>query len=185
MYLFLGKSQQVLHTRFAKFRFRKTLQVLAGLMGTFCDLPYSGVLIDDIWAKMFALANIQIPSSLKWVVIDWAWVGLHITGGILPAPACAFRSLLTHGSVVLFIQKVCLNNELLLPTFCAKKKRKCFTDLTVFWCLQGNLSELGKLLMQGSFNVWTDHKRGHSKVNSHTPVLPVLNIALWMSCRLP
>ncbi|XP_041861522.1 guanine nucleotide exchange factor DBS isoform X2 [Melanotaenia boesemani] len=29
---------------------------------------------------------------------------------------------------------------------------------------QGNLSELGKLLMQGSFNVWTDHKRGHSKV---------------------
>ncbi|XP_016528246.1 guanine nucleotide exchange factor DBS isoform X2 [Poecilia formosa] len=30
--------------------------------------------------------------------------------------------------------------------------------------LQGNLSELGKLLMQGSFNVWTDHKKGHSKV---------------------
>lgn len=29
---------------------------------------------------------------------------------------------------------------------------------------QGNLSELGKLLMQGSFNVWTDHKKGHSKV---------------------
>ncbi|XP_010780544.1 guanine nucleotide exchange factor DBS-like, partial [Notothenia coriiceps] len=29
---------------------------------------------------------------------------------------------------------------------------------------EGNLSELGKLLMQGSFNVWTDHKRGHSKV---------------------
>ncbi|PWA16108.1 hypothetical protein CCH79_00016827, partial [Gambusia affinis] len=28
----------------------------------------------------------------------------------------------------------------------------------------GNLSELGKLLMQGSFNVWTDHKKGHSKV---------------------
>uniref|UniRef100_A0A7N5ZZB9 MCF.2 cell line derived transforming sequence-like 2 n=1 Tax=Anabas testudineus TaxID=64144 RepID=A0A7N5ZZB9_ANATE len=27
----------------------------------------------------------------------------------------------------------------------------------------GNLSELGKLLMQGSFNVWTDHKKGHSK----------------------
>ncbi|KAF3835674.1 hypothetical protein F7725_028232, partial [Dissostichus mawsoni] len=26
---------------------------------------------------------------------------------------------------------------------------------------EGNLSELGKLLMQGSFNVWTDHKRGH------------------------
>lgn len=29
---------------------------------------------------------------------------------------------------------------------------------------EGDLSELGKLLMQGSFNVWTDHKRGHSKV---------------------
>uniref|UniRef100_A0A674EKX1 Guanine nucleotide exchange factor DBS-like n=1 Tax=Salmo trutta TaxID=8032 RepID=A0A674EKX1_SALTR len=31
---------------------------------------------------------------------------------------------------------------------------------------RSNLSpyELGKLLMQGSFNVWTDHKKGHSKV---------------------
>ncbi|XP_068175222.1 guanine nucleotide exchange factor DBS isoform X2 [Antennarius striatus] len=29
---------------------------------------------------------------------------------------------------------------------------------------EGNLSELGKLLMQGSFNVWTEHKKGHSKV---------------------
>ncbi|KAM3876022.1 guanine nucleotide exchange factor DBS [Diretmus argenteus] len=29
---------------------------------------------------------------------------------------------------------------------------------------EGSLSELGKLLMQGSFNVWTDHKKGHSKV---------------------
>ena len=26
-------------------------------------------------------------------------------------------------------------------------------------CFQGNLSDLGKLLMQGSFNVWTEHKR--------------------------
>uniref|UniRef100_A0A8C5M2H6 MCF.2 cell line derived transforming sequence-like 2 n=1 Tax=Leptobrachium leishanense TaxID=445787 RepID=A0A8C5M2H6_9ANUR len=26
---------------------------------------------------------------------------------------------------------------------------------------EGDLNELGKLLMQGSFNVWTDHKRGH------------------------
>lgn len=35
------------------------------------------------------------------------------------------------------------------------------------YCLflfQGNLNELGKLLMQGSFNVWIDHKKGHSKV---------------------
>lgn len=30
--------------------------------------------------------------------------------------------------------------------------------------LQGNLGDLGKLLMQGSFNVWTDHKKGHTKV---------------------
>ncbi len=30
--------------------------------------------------------------------------------------------------------------------------------------LQGNLSELGKLLMQGSFSVWTEHKKGHAKV---------------------
>ncbi|XP_013914449.1 PREDICTED: guanine nucleotide exchange factor DBS [Thamnophis sirtalis] len=29
---------------------------------------------------------------------------------------------------------------------------------------EGNLNELGKLLMQGSFNVWIDHKKGHSKV---------------------
>ncbi|XP_008336869.1 guanine nucleotide exchange factor DBS isoform X2 [Cynoglossus semilaevis] len=29
---------------------------------------------------------------------------------------------------------------------------------------EGNINELGKLLMQGSFNVWTDHKKGHSKV---------------------
>ncbi|XP_041115419.1 guanine nucleotide exchange factor DBS-like isoform X3 [Polyodon spathula] len=28
----------------------------------------------------------------------------------------------------------------------------------------GNLNDLGKLLMQGSFNVWTEHKKGHSKV---------------------
>ncbi|XP_041967427.1 guanine nucleotide exchange factor DBS isoform X12 [Alosa sapidissima] len=29
---------------------------------------------------------------------------------------------------------------------------------------EGNLNDLGKLLMQGSFNVWTDHKKGHNKV---------------------
>ncbi|CAH2247822.1 guanine nucleotide exchange factor DBS isoform X2 [Pelobates cultripes] len=29
---------------------------------------------------------------------------------------------------------------------------------------EGDLNNLGKLLMQGSFNVWTDHKRGHNKV---------------------
>ncbi|XP_078522113.1 putative guanine nucleotide exchange factor MCF2L2 isoform X2 [Lissotriton helveticus] len=29
---------------------------------------------------------------------------------------------------------------------------------------EGDLNELGKLLMQGSFNVWTDHKKGHHKV---------------------
>ncbi|XP_075058300.1 putative guanine nucleotide exchange factor MCF2L2 isoform X2 [Mixophyes fleayi] len=29
---------------------------------------------------------------------------------------------------------------------------------------EGDLGELGKLLMQGSFNVWTDHKKGHNKV---------------------
>ncbi|XP_048460265.1 guanine nucleotide exchange factor DBS [Rhincodon typus] len=29
---------------------------------------------------------------------------------------------------------------------------------------EGNLNDLGKLLMQGSFNVWTDHKKVHSKV---------------------
>ncbi|KAK1806115.1 hypothetical protein P4O66_012820 [Electrophorus voltai] len=29
---------------------------------------------------------------------------------------------------------------------------------------EGNLNDLGKLLMQGSFNVWADHKKGHSKV---------------------
>ncbi|XP_060909283.1 guanine nucleotide exchange factor DBS isoform X3 [Labrus mixtus] len=29
---------------------------------------------------------------------------------------------------------------------------------------EGNMSELGKLLMQGSFSVWTEHKKGHAKV---------------------
>uniref|UniRef100_A0A3B3DFL3 Uncharacterized protein n=1 Tax=Oryzias melastigma TaxID=30732 RepID=A0A3B3DFL3_ORYME len=33
-----------------------------------------------------------------------------------------------------------------------------------FSSLQGNLSELGRLLMQGSFSVWTEHKKGHAKV---------------------
>uniref|UniRef100_A0A671MUQ2 Guanine nucleotide exchange factor DBS-like n=1 Tax=Sinocyclocheilus anshuiensis TaxID=1608454 RepID=A0A671MUQ2_9TELE len=40
-------------------------------------------------------------------------------------------------------------------------------DLSVDFLLilnYGNLNDLGKLLMQGSFNVWTDHKKGHSKV---------------------
>ncbi|XP_051559766.1 guanine nucleotide exchange factor DBS-like isoform X1 [Myxocyprinus asiaticus] len=29
---------------------------------------------------------------------------------------------------------------------------------------EGNLSDLGRLLMQGSFSVWTEHKKGHVKV---------------------
>ncbi|KAM9327952.1 guanine nucleotide exchange factor DBS isoform 2-T2 [Pholidichthys leucotaenia] len=29
---------------------------------------------------------------------------------------------------------------------------------------EGNLSGLGRLLMQGSFSVWTEHKKGHAKV---------------------
>ncbi|XP_031680009.1 guanine nucleotide exchange factor DBS isoform X5 [Oncorhynchus kisutch] len=29
---------------------------------------------------------------------------------------------------------------------------------------EGSLTELGRLLMQGSFNVWTEHKKGHAKV---------------------
>ncbi|XP_029315532.1 guanine nucleotide exchange factor DBS isoform X1 [Cottoperca gobio] len=29
---------------------------------------------------------------------------------------------------------------------------------------EGNMTELGKLLMQGSFSVWTEHKKGHAKV---------------------
>ncbi|KAL7991017.1 hypothetical protein Chor_014447, partial [Crotalus horridus] len=30
--------------------------------------------------------------------------------------------------------------------------------------LKGDVAELGKLLLQGSFNIWTDHKKGHNKV---------------------
>lgn len=37
-------------------------------------------------------------------------------------------------------------------------------NLVSDFVFQGNLNDLGKLLMQGSFNVWTDHKKGHSKV---------------------
>ncbi|XP_025020558.1 guanine nucleotide exchange factor DBS [Python bivittatus] len=29
---------------------------------------------------------------------------------------------------------------------------------------EGDVHELGKLLLQGSFNIWTDHKKGHNKV---------------------
>ncbi|XP_034294781.1 probable guanine nucleotide exchange factor MCF2L2 isoform X1 [Pantherophis guttatus] len=29
---------------------------------------------------------------------------------------------------------------------------------------EGDVAELGKLLLQGSFNIWTDHKKGHNKV---------------------
>ncbi|KAF5909222.1 guanine nucleotide exchange factor DBS isoform X3, partial [Clarias magur] len=29
---------------------------------------------------------------------------------------------------------------------------------------EGNLNELGRLMMQGSFSVWTEHKKGHAKV---------------------
>lgn len=39
-------------------------------------------------------------------------------------------------------------------------------DVNLFFCpfFQGNLSDLGRLLMQGSFSVWTEHKKGHAKV---------------------
>lgn len=39
-----------------------------------------------------------------------------------------------------------------------------FMSCTSVFHSQGNLSELGKLLMQGSFSVWTEHKKGHAKV---------------------
>lgn len=52
---------------------------------------------------------------------------------------------------------------------------------------QGNLSELGKLLMQGSFNVWTDHKKGHNKVQllhatSHGSVIKAVQVYLLHIC---
>lgn len=36
--------------------------------------------------------------------------------------------------------------------------------MTLDLCFQGNLSDLGRLMMQGSFSVWTEHKKGHAKV---------------------
>ncbi|CAG06673.1 unnamed protein product [Tetraodon nigroviridis] len=42
------------------------------------------------------------------------------------------------------------------------QKVDCKTSL--LFLFQGNLSELGRLLMQGSFSVWTEHKKGHAKV---------------------
>ncbi|XP_021148808.1 probable guanine nucleotide exchange factor MCF2L2 isoform X1 [Columba livia] len=38
---------------------------------------------------------------------------------------------------------------------------------------EGDVSELGKLLMQGSFNVWTDHKKGHNKVKDFARFKPM------------
>lgn len=34
----------------------------------------------------------------------------------------------------------------------------------MFHTWQGNLGDLGRLLMQGSFSVWAEHKRGHVKM---------------------
>lgn len=34
----------------------------------------------------------------------------------------------------------------------------------IFDTWQGNLGDLGRLLMQGSFSVWAEHKRGHVKM---------------------
>lgn len=45
--------------------------------------------------------------------------------------------------------------------------KKPLTGLIInacFFQIQGNLSDLGRLLMQGSFSVWTEHKKGHAKV---------------------
>lgn len=36
--------------------------------------------------------------------------------------------------------------------------------VTSHLCFQGNLSDLGRLMMQGSFSMWTEHKKGHAKV---------------------
>ena len=38
------------------------------------------------------------------------------------------------------------------------------SSLSLFLPSQANLSDLGRLLMQGSFSVWTEHKKGHAKV---------------------
>lgn len=43
-------------------------------------------------------------------------------------------------------------------------KFTCLACPSMCPAFQGNLSDLGKLLMQGSFSVWTDHKKGHTKV---------------------
>ncbi|XP_077456243.1 guanine nucleotide exchange factor DBS isoform X2 [Stigmatopora argus] len=38
---------------------------------------------------------------------------------------------------------------------------------------EGNLSDLGRLLMQGSFSVWTEHKKGHAKVKDFARFKPM------------
>lgn len=47
---------------------------------------------------------------------------------------------------------------------CAAYRGSAFLQCLERLVFQGNLSELGKLLMQGSFSVWTEHKKGHAKV---------------------
>ncbi|ETE59068.1 hypothetical protein L345_15204, partial [Ophiophagus hannah] len=37
-------------------------------------------------------------------------------------------------------------------------------SLDAYLLKPGDVAELGKLLLQGSFNIWTDHKKGHNKV---------------------
>nr|XP_055060626.1 guanine nucleotide exchange factor DBS isoform X9 [Misgurnus anguillicaudatus] len=38
---------------------------------------------------------------------------------------------------------------------------------------EGNLSDLGRLMMQGSFSVWTEHKKGHVKVKDFARFKPM------------
>lgn len=40
-------------------------------------------------------------------------------------------------------------------------------------CFQGNLSDLGRLMMQGSFSVWLEHKKGHVKVKDFARFKPM------------
>ncbi|MGH0125353.1 UNVERIFIED_CONTAM: hypothetical protein FKN15_023494 [Acipenser sinensis] len=46
----------------------------------------------------------------------------------------------------------------------SKKFEVWYNGREEVYIIQGNLNDLGKLLMQGSFSVWTEHKKGHSKV---------------------
>lgn len=106
------------------------------------------------WA-LFLLHN----SGVTWL--------LHAMPPLSPTPAAAVWPFATSADLPLWNA---LQGELYSgqPSQCSREGSPptvtCLVCPNTCPVFQGNLGDLGKLLMQGSFSVWTDHKKGHTKV---------------------